>query len=81
MSSPNAGWKAERLSAALRPTMRVLIIVNSDDDDVDVEEECKPVITRQRRRESMYPGVHGNGIIVPRPCLGPVEQCLRLTAP
>ena len=34
---------------------------------MDVEKECsRPVITRQRRRESMYPGEHRMGRLFPR---------------
>ena len=32
ISLPRDGWNAERLRAGPRPTIRVLIIVDSDDD-------------------------------------------------
>ena len=35
ISLPRDGWNAERLRAGPRPTIRVLIIVDSDDDQND----------------------------------------------
>ena len=39
ISLPRDGWNAERLRAGPRPTIRVLIIVDSDDDGGDADAE------------------------------------------